>query len=203
MIRAEVTGVEEVNEMLNDLPEYLFEVAKKEIQRATLSAQKKTVQPLSKGVNGLQSRSGNLARSIQTEIKGSNLGTLRGYLFTKSPYAPVHEYGAEGNNAIKAKNAYTSLPGGPFLNIPSSNNKTGAGITRLTARDVFSQGGYIIKINAPKAQYAVMLGDKAMFWLVKSVEIKARLNMNKTAVDEVPTLLSNLDKDLLIGKYNG
>jgi hypothetical protein len=62
---------------------------------------------------------------------------------------------------------------------------------------VFKSGGYIIPISAPKIKYAVMLNGVAMFWLVKSVDIKARLNMIKTSFDEVPTLLSNLNSVLL------
>jgi len=194
-ITATTVGLNEVTEMLNTMPNHLFDKAKKEVQRSTLDAQSSITKPMKTGLNGLQSRSGNLARSIQTSVTGSNLNNLKGSVFTKSIYAPIHEKGG----TINAKNAYTSLAGGPFLNIPSSQNRTPAGIMRNTAKEVFSQGGYIVKINAPKARYMVALNGTPMFWLVNNVYIKARLKMVKQAVDEIPTLLSNLNTVLLQG----
>lgn len=190
-----VVGIDEVVTLLKDMPEELFKNSKKEIARSTFNTQAAITKPMKVGANGLQSRTGNLARSIQTSVTGTKLEDLRGRVFTDSLYAPIHEKGG----LITAKRAYKGLAGGPFLNIPADANKTPAGVMRETARTVFATGGYIIKINAAKARYAVIKNGKVMFWLVKSVRIKASLNMVKSAEDEVPTLLSNLNNVLLQG----
>jgi len=188
-------GVDEVRNLLQGFPKHLFDKAKKEVSRSVFNVQKAIVSPMKTGANDLQSRTGNLARSIKTRVIGTSLKTLSGKVDTESIYAPIHEIGG----TITAKKAYSNLQGGPFLNIPSSQNKTAAGVMRKSATVVFSEGGYIIPINAPKARYAVMLGGIPMFWLVKSVYIKARLKMMKSASDEVPTLLSNINNILLEG----
>lgn len=191
----EVKGVDEVVELLNALPEHLFKEARKQVAKSTINTQTVILEPLSFGTDGLQSRTGALARSIRTSITGTQLKDIRGRVFTDVIYAPIHEKGG----TVTAKNAYKSLPGGPFLNIPADANKTPAGIMRETAKVVFNTGGFIVKIKAAKAKYAVIKNGRVMFWLVKSVTIKATLGMVKAAEDEVPTLLSNLNKVLLDG----
>ena len=101
-------------------------------------------------------------------------------------YAPTHEFGA----TIKAKNAYKGVPGGPYLNIPTRNNKTPAGVTMLQAREVFNQGGYIAKFKS--GRYGVMMDGQLMFSLHKEVEIPKRLKMIETAEGEIPTMLSRI-----------
>ena len=194
-VTTQVIGVDEVKNLLDELPEALFTNTRKEISRSLFNIQSGITKPMKSGVYGLQSRTGNLARSIQTKLEGKTLETLQGSVFTNSLYAPIHELGG----TVTAKKAYTKLRGGPFLNIPAAANKTPVGITRLTAGSVFAQGGYIIPIKAPKAKYAVMLNGKPMFWLVKQVTISPTLRMEKTAEDEIPTLLSNLNKLLFEG----
>ena len=194
-ITASAVGVDEIQDLLREMPDHLFDETKKEVARTLFTAQKKMAIQLKSGANGIQTRTGNLLKSIKFNLSGTKLKDLHGELYTDSPYAPIHETGGR----ITAKNAYKSLQGGPFLNIPSNFNKTKVGITRLTARSVFLNGGYIIKIKAPKAQYAVMLDGTPMFWLVKSVELQPRLKMVETTTDEVPTLLSNLNDVLLKG----
>ena len=76
------------------------------------------------------------------------------------------------------------------MNIPSSYNKTAAGVMRMGAREVFAGGGYIRPIS--NGRYAVFMNGVPMFWLVKSVKIPARLQMVATIQGEVPTLLSRL-----------
>jgi len=183
----------EVTDFLKDFPEQLFSNAKREFSRSVFNVQSNITRPMRSGMKGLQSRSGNLARSIQAFVEGDKLDKLTGFVNTDSIYAPIHETGG----TITAKNAYLNLPGGPYLNIPSSLNKTPAGITRFTAAVAFSQGAYIIPINAPKAKYAVMLDGNPLFWLVSSVNIKPTLGMVQTGEDEIPTLLSNLNQTLL------
>lgn len=79
-------------------------------------------------------------------------------MYTTSPYAPTHETGG----TIRAKRAYMNLPGGPYLKA----NQTASGVMHRSARDVFSSGGYIVKLkSAGKARFAVIESGKAMFWL--------------------------------------
>jgi len=102
-------------------------------------------------------------------------------------YAPIHEYGG----VIKAARAYRKVPGGPYLNIPASANKTKAGVMRYTAKDVFQMGGYIRRIGR---RWGVMLGKQLMFTLHKEVTIPARLGFRDAVDAEIPTLLSELNR---------
>jgi len=135
-----------------------------------------------------------LAKSIKPKTTGTSIESLHSEVFTDSIYARIHESGG----TINAKNKYINVPGGPFLNIPLSANKTPAGVMRENARSVFASGGYIFK--SKKGNWIVMSGnDVPMFVLKKQVTIPARLEFVKTATDEVPTLISNLNKVLLDG----
>lgn len=194
-ITVDVVGTDEVLKLLNEIPDHLYDETKKEVSRSVFNVQGAITQPMKTGVYGLQSRTGNLARSITPEVSGKTLDKLKGTISTESIYAPIHELGGK----ITANNAYKRLEGGPFLNIPASANRTPVGVTRMSSTAVFAQGGYIVKIKAPRARYAVMLNGKAMFWLVKDVTIKPTLRMQISADEEVPTLLSNLNKVLLKG----
>lgn len=128
--------------------------------------------------NSLTSRTGDLKRSIQFSVDKNK---KEGKVFTRSIYAPIHEKGG----IIRAKKAYKKLKGGPFLNIPTNNIKTKAGVVKYTSREVFNDGGYIVKIkNHKKAQYMILYKNKPAFWLVKQVEIKARLGMLEIAQEE-------------------
>jgi len=194
-VQVQVIGVDEVREMLDIMPEVLFDNTKKAFSKNVLTIQRNITKPMKTGVNGLQSRTGNLAKSIKPKVYGKNLKDLGASVTTDSVYAPIHEKGGD----IIAKNAYLNLQGGPFLNIPAKANMTAAGIMRESAMVVFNTGGYIIKINAPKARYAVLKAGKVMFWLVKQVTIKPTLKMIKSAEDEVPTLLSSLNTVIFEG----
>ena len=194
-VTTRIVGLDEVKELLEQLPEDLFLNAKQAFRKTLFEVQSDITTPMSGGANGLQSRTGNLARSVQVSLSGTKLDTLRSSVFTDSPYAPIHEKGG----TIHAKNAYKGLAGGPFLNIPSDANKTPAGVQRMSATQVFNAGGYIVKISSAKARYMVILDGRPMFWLVNQVTIKARFKMIKTAEDGVPTLLSRLNDVLLEG----
>jgi hypothetical protein len=186
--RVTVVGVDRVQDFLRGVPIHLTEQARDAIRESVFRVHQGITNRIRNGP--LYSRTGRLRRSFKTEVsKAPFLGDIYGRVSTDVKYAPVHEEGA----TIRAKNAYTTLPGGPYLNIPSSLNKTPAGVTRNSAREVFSRGGHIRPLrSAPRADYAVFLGDQPMFWLVKQVTIPARLQARKTAEDEVPTLLANL-----------
>jgi len=194
-ITVSVDGDEEVKTLLSKMNEEMTINARKAIQKSAFKIKKTVTNRLKDGP--MYSRTGLLAKSFHYQTKLKNeLKDLYTTLYTDSTYAPIHETGG----TINAKNAYTGLSGGPYLNIPSSFNKTAAGVMRENARSVFQNGGYIRRKRSGKAPFMVMSKDGTpMFWLVKSVDIPARLEFVKTATDEVPTLLSNLNKVLLDG----
>ena len=146
--------------------------------------------------DSLKSRTGELRRNIRPRFRGAgSFETLQASVYTTSKYAPIHETGG----TIKAKNAFKHLAGGPFLTIPSDDNKTGVGVTKKTVREVFSEGGFTIPIRASKAEWMIMLQGKPMYWLVDEVDIPARLGFEDTFKDEVPNLLQDLSE--LMGEH--
>ena len=186
----------EVDKLLKEFPDHLFDAAKKALREAMFGTQRTVKNKFNKDPsNSLQSRTGDLSRSILTTLRGTTTKNLFAEVFTKKIYAPIHEEGG----TIKAKNAFKNLPGGPYLAIPSDQNKTAAGVTRLSPRDAFLLDTVILKIKNPKkAEWLILQKDIGpLFWLVKEVDIKARLGMQKAADDEIPTLLSTLDELLL------
>ncbi len=188
-----IIGSEEVQSLLNALPDHLFDRAKKAIGVSTLAVHTR-VSDFSGGSNRLNSRTGLLRRSLKAKIEGSKLNSLRGSVSTGVKYAPIHETGG----TIRAKDKYLRVPGGPYLNIPLDANKTAAGVMRRNAGAVFGAGGYIIK--SKRANYIVMSNQGVpMFVLVKQVTLKARLGMVDAMEDEVPTLLGSLQRLLLVG----
>lgn len=187
-------GTEEVQEYLAKLPERMFSEAKDAFTETATGAHAKVKERIGDGSGDtLHSRTGQLARSIQFKVYGDTLRTLGASVFSEksvAPYAAVHEKGA----TIRAKDKYLGVPGGPYLNIPTQANKTAAGVQRLSARDVFAAGGFVVK--GPQ-RYVVMSRDGTpMFVLVNQVTIPARLQMVETVEGELPTLLSRLDAAL-------
>jgi len=188
-----VNGVSEIEALLNAMTAEMGDNARKALQKSLFTVKRKTASRLKNGP--LYSRTGDLAKSFKykTNLKGE-IKDLYGEVYTDSIYARIHETGG----TINAKNKYINVPGGPFLNVPLSANKTPAGVMRENARSVFAGGGYIFK--SKKGNWIVMSGnDVPMFVLKKQVTIPARLEFVKTATDEVPTLISNLNKVLLDG----
>ncbi len=188
-------GLQELKSFLRDVPERLFDVTKTQLGKSSLSVQKAVQDNFTLSSSGsvggrLHSRTGALRRSILTSNKGNTLGTLSSSIFSKKIYAPIQEIGG----TISAIDKYVRVPGGPYLNIPLSANKTASGVTRLSASEVFGSGGSLFK--SKKGNWIVSLGGKPMFVLKKSVEIPARLGMQKAAEDEVPTLLSSLQVEI-------
>jgi hypothetical protein len=133
-----------------------------------------------------------LRRSIRTSIQGETLKTLSGAVFSeKVKYAKIQEKGG----TIRAKKAYTGVPGGPYLNIPLSANKTGAGVQRRSAKSVFQSGGFLIR--SKRGKFLVMSSTGVpMFVLTKKVKIKPRLGMEAAAEDEIPVLLARLNQSM-------
>lgn len=185
-----VVGLDEVSNLLKELPGHSFEVTKTAISKAALN----THATVSSYSGGLHNRSGLLRRSLKTDVKGTTLNDLSGDVYTDVKYAPIHEKGG----TVKAIDKYLRVPGGPYLNIPLAANKTAAGVMRMNARQVFNGGGYIVRSRI--GNYLVMSGTgQPMFVLKKQVTIPARLGMEKAADDEIPTLLSTLSSELLRG----
>lgn len=175
---------------MNQFSSTLFKGAKKEFQRSALNM---TTEIKDNATNKLDVRSGHLRQSIGQEVTGNSLLNLSASVFSNSMaggepvvYAPVHEYGAEDDNAIKAKDKYLRVKGGPYLNIPTAANKTPAGVMRRSAREVFGMKGAHIRGRS------VWVGETMMFYLVKKVEIKPRLGMRDAVDNEIPHLLSRL-----------
>ena len=189
-------GMDELQEFLDNLPEESFEEVKKVYKTATFNIHKKVTENASG--KSLRRRTGELARSFVPEVSGTTLKNLVGRVFSNSPYAPIHETGG----TIRAKRAYSRLQGGPYLNIPAKDNLTASGVQRLSARNVFSSGGYTKKINSLRAKYVVLLNGSPMFWLVKSVTLQPRLKFIETAEKEIPTMLAELRRGLQRGLEN-
>lgn len=195
-LSVDVTNLAEIEKYIDDMPDETYKDARTVFAKAVLSADATVAANFGSRLN---SRTNALRKSIRTSVSGNSLSTLRASIFgaryadgKQLVYTLTQEYGA----TIKAKKAYRNVPGGPYLNIPTSSNKTPAGVTRLTPKTVFQQGGHIHKTASGK--WGVFLGGQMKFVLVKKVEIPARLGMRDAAADEVPTILSRLQN--LIGE---
>lgn len=184
-----VTTLDELRNELRVMPERLFSSVKRETRVATLAVQSTVVGNISRGP--LHSRTGALARSIQAEVAGDRLSTLRASVFSdKVPYARIQEEGG----TIVAKKAYRRTPGGPYLNIPTRENKTASGVTRMTAQQVFAAKGYIRKSRLGNYLVFGTLKGRVvpLFSLKKSVTLPARLGMKDSANKEAAALLDRL-----------
>lgn len=195
-ISVQVENKDEIQKYLRDLPENSFKAARKVFAQAVLAADKETKQNATEVLNV---RTGALRRSISNEVVGFDLDNLRASIFSGATgesaavvYAPIHEYGG----TIRAKKAFSRVPGGPYLSIPIADNLTGAGVMRMTPTMVFNQGGNLVKSR--RGNWVVLLGDKLMFVLKKQVTIKPRLGMNKAAENQVTFLMTSLAE--LIGE---
>ena len=191
MLKAEITNKEEIEKYLNDLPETSFRNARMIFAKAVLAAHSEI---RGNTTNKLNVRTGALKQSIGQEVTGTELKSLRASVFSGSDgglpikYAPIHEYGG----IIKAKKAYGSVPGGPYLNMPIADNLTPSGVPRMTARMVFSNGGYLRK--SKRGNWVVLMDGKLMFLLLKKATIKPRLGMRDAADKQVPIILSDIQK---------
>lgn len=187
----EIRGLQEVLDSLENLPEELFEETREIFKERTFAAHRKVTSNLVGGP--MYSRTGLLRKSIRTQVSGNSLDNLRAGVYSAGKvrgqdvvYAPIHEFGG----TVRAKRAYKGVPGGPYLNIPTRHNKTPAGVTRMSARDVFNAGGYIARMRS--GVYGVFVDNKLMYTLHKEVRIKARLGMRDAVEGEIPTLLSQI-----------
>ncbi len=196
-----VEGAKEVVKFLDQLPESTYDDARSVFLKRVAKAHAQ-VQVNLRTV--MRVRSGTLARATRFEITGKTLKTLEGSLYvsqagsgsTELIYARTQEYGSP-QGGIKAKKAYKRLPGGPYLNIPTKNNKTAAGVTRLSAKQVFQRGGYI-KYFIGGTWGVILPGTGVMFTLHKKVEVPARMGMRASMEEQIPQVLEDLKN--LIGE---
>jgi phage gpG-like protein len=179
-IDATVVNLKEVTEYIKSIPAESFDIFKEELAKTLLSADADV-----KKNTDIETRSGKLMQSITTELTGTDFSNLKASIYTNCIYAPIHEYGG----TVRAKKAYLKVPGGPYLNIPTNENKTPAGVMRLGAKEVFNRGGYIAKAGK---HYGVFLNGQMMFTLVSSVTVPPRLHMITSVEGEIPTFLSRM-----------
>jgi len=191
-MQIEVKKFVEIDQYLKDMPETMFDDAKPLFQKAVIDADKRVKRLF--GIR-IQSRTGNLRRSLRTSVKGMSLDSLQASFYsaanvagTPIVHAPIQEFGG----TINAIDKYKKVPGGPYLNVPTEANQTAAGVMRKTARMVFNKGGYIQKTK--KGRWGVFLGNKMMFALVKRVHVTPKLSMRSSAERQVSRLLSSLSK---------
>ena len=190
----EITGIDDAVSMLQKLPKEVFDDAKEIFKDSSFLLHRRTTARFTSGP--LHVRSGLARRSFQTRLSGTNVknlvaGVYSGLVGGKPVvYIRTHEYGAN----IQAKNKYTRVPGGPYLNIPLPTNQTPSGVQKLTAREVFNSGGYLFKSKA--GRWLVMSGtSEPLFVLKKFTNIPKRLNFmglgDRIAV-KIPKQLSDL-----------
>lgn len=181
-------GIEDVMKMVDRLPKHVFENAKNAFRTATFGVQETVLKRL-RG-QPLQSRTGNLGRSIIPKVTGTTLAELDARVYSTAGYARIHELGG----TINARDKYRWLPGGPYLNIPTDANKTPAGVMRMSSTEVFRGGG---KVMMGPEGFGLYLNGDRMFRFAKRVVIPARLGMVAAGEAAVPTLLSDLNALLL------
>ena len=190
--KLEITGLEEVQSLYKKLPGSIFDDTKAVFKEAVSETNRKVQARFKSGP--LHVRSGEGRRSFKQEVSGTTLAKLKASVFSGAvrgsilAYIPIHEFGG----TIKAQHAYAGLPGGPYLNIPLKDNKTDAGVMRMTARDVFNDGGFIFGSEA-KGFFVADEDGVPMFVLKTQVKIIPRLGMYKIADDETTKVISRLN----------
>jgi len=180
-VQTQVINLKEVSDYIKSFPAETFKDFKREVAISLFDADANI-----KSNSQLARRTGALMKSMKVTNQGSGFANYQAGISTDMVYAPIQEKGG----IVKAKKAYRTLPGGPYLNIPAKANKTPAGVMRMGAKEVFARGGYIIQYKPFK--FGVFLNGRLMFTLHKKVTIPPRLNMVKSVEDTVPGLLSRL-----------
>lgn len=215
MSQVEFEGRTELQQFIRFLPEFLFEGARDVFRQTVFAVQGRVLARLQG--TPMQSRTGALARSMLTDVSGSEIATLTASVYSAGSgdkgiaYARIHEFGG----VIEAKNAYRWLPGGPYLNIPTTANMTAAGVQRMTPAQVFAAGGKVM--SPPKTTttslttgagggsittrtsggLGVYLDGEKMFSFAKRVTIKPQLGLRDSAEAEVVPMLKRFGALLL------
>jgi phage gpG-like protein len=184
-LRFRLTSFNIVKNYLKTLPEESFPEVEKVFKKNVEEAYDKIIKRTSG--NPIKRRSGKLQDSIKWRVTGTTLSNIRGSLTTTSPYAQIHEFGG----TIRAKNKYLWLRGGPYMNIPTTNNTGPDGKAKISSTALFSTGG---RVKAGNNGFGIYRGNTKMFHLAKSVSIKKRLGFRDTANDQLKILMEDLKK---------
>jgi phage gpG-like protein len=191
----EIRGLDEVNTLLEKLPGSVFDDVKSVFTEAVQATHKKVQARFTSGP--LHVRTGEGRRSFKQQVSGSSLSQLKASVFSGAvggsilAYIPIHEFGG----TITAQNKYKGVEGGPYLNIPLDANKTPAGVMRMSAREVFNDGGFIFGSRA-KGFYVANEKGVPMFVLKKQVTIPARLGFYDIADQQTQIIMSKLSSML-------
>lgn len=131
-----------------------------------------------RGGDGLRRRTGALARSFKSVVRGEGLRDLEAVAFSEGvPYAAIHEFGG----VIKPKKAR-------WLTIPLDYVKTKAGVPRYTAREIIANPSLgnleSTFFRVTKKGNLVLFGATGkditpLFALKKEVRIEARMGFRE------------------------
>jgi len=142
----------------------------------------------------LASRTGALRRNFRVRVVGApqdpdSIAAIA-EIGKNAPYATVHEYGAEGSNAVRS-----SRPRG-FLAIPVGPARTRAGANPVGPRDIPDLFPVTSKAGSLLLVKRVGKGIQPWFVLKRSVSIPARLNLRKdwlgSRVDAATTMVAQI-----------
>ncbi|HKJ76228.1 MAG TPA: hypothetical protein VKA64_03405, partial [Gammaproteobacteria bacterium] len=92
----QVRGTEEVQTMLRRARDDQYEIARLAFRDTIRRAHRRVTRERLTGRPGLNRRTGQLARSIKTDVRGTKTNDLQGRVYTDpkvAPYAGVHETG--------------------------------------------------------------------------------------------------------------
>lgn len=182
--RLKQSSIDRLSRVYSRAPKRLYDGIERSLRQSATEWQREMAKR-TKGAtraDGLARRTGDLARSIQTSVKGSppNISSLEMRAVSAGvPYAPIHEFGG----TVRAKNA-------KFLTIPAKDNLTAAGVARHpSARAFFAsptvgEGKPFILRKGGKAWIVIgKAGGKGLLFLwtlKKEVKIPARLGFFDT-----------------------
>ena len=188
---------EKLARALAEVPGALYRTLKKRLggQRGYLNMWARTfaVKRFGRGGQGkmggmLQRRTGTFSRAFGSLTHGGDVKSLRfltGTVNQEVPYAFIREYGGK----VEAKS-------GGCLTIPLSAAKNASGVARGPARSFQNTSFRKIKADAHGPRWLLMQGDKALFLLLKQVDIPARLGFFDAWTKQLPALVREFNKAL-------
>ncbi len=177
----------EFKRALREVPDQIYKGARKGLQKGLRGYQRELTRTRLRGRPGLARRSGNLARDLQTTVRGRTVDTLVGIAFFTAKYAPAHEFGA----TITPKR-------GRYLAIPLSAVSTPTGIAQYQPRD-FPNAFFIRSRKNP--DNLVLVEERGsrivpLFAMVRSVTIPPRLEARETMRSYAPTILREVSDEI-------
>lgn len=184
IVQAKLENFETVQRELTWLPKKLFPKVKEAFRRFAFNLQKRMVDAASG--QRLKRRSGELARGFIPKVGGNSLKTIFAQVSNSVRYVAVHEFGGI-IKPVKAK----------WLTIPLPKNQTASGVTRKTARGLFTEGNAfihkgVIFENRGKTKAGKDRKPVPMFALKKQVKIPARLGFMQAAEHFANRLIKDL-----------